>query len=151
MGSHPGSSPRRLFAKPVTAAEIVLDASALLRGLLGESREAEEIVGGVWDGVVKAHAPDLIGPESTHALLRLVRAGRLDLDDARRLADDVERTPLGRHSSLGQASAAFEFAQTTSLSGYDAFYAVLAEALDLPLVTADRKLAAAVPNVILVA
>ena len=149
-GSHPGSSPRRLFAKPVTAAEIVLDASALLRGLLGESREAEEIVGGVWDGDVQAHAPDLIGPESTHALLRLVRAGRLDVDDARRLADDVERTPLDRHYSLGQAIPAFEFARTTGLSGYDAFYAVLSEMLELPLVTADRKLAAAVDGSVLV-
>jgi len=135
----------------VTAAEIVLDASVLLRGLLGESCEAEEIVGGVWGGVVRAHAPDLIGPESKHAFLRLVRAGRLDEDDARRLADDVERTPLDRHASLGQASAAFEFVQTTGLSGYDAFYAALAEALDLPLVTADRRLAAAVAGSVLVA
>jgi predicted nucleic acid-binding protein len=101
-------------------------------------------------GVPGAHAPDLIGPESTHALLRLVRAGRLDLDDARRLADDVERTPLDRHPSLGQVGAAFELAQSSGLSGYDAFYVVLAEALDLPLVTADRTLAAAVPNAILV-
>jgi predicted nucleic acid-binding protein len=135
----------------VTAAEIVIDASALLRGLLCEAREAEELVGDIWDGAVQAHAPDLIGPESTHALLRLVRAGRLDVDDARRLADHVERTPLDRHCSLGQASAAFEFAHTTSLSGYDAFYAVLSEMLELPLVTADRKLAAVVDGSVLVA
>ena len=149
-GSHRGSSPRRLFAQLVTAAEIVLDASALLCGLLGEAREAEEIVRDIWDGVVQAHAPDLIGPESTHVLLRLVRAGRLDVDDAWRLADEVERTPLDRHHSLDQAIPAFEFAATTGLSGYDAFYAVLSQMLDLPLVTADRKLAAAVDGSVLV-
>ena len=135
----------------MTAAEVVLDASALLRGLLGEGQEAHEIVRDVWNGGVRAHAPDLIGPESTYALLRLVRAGRLDVDDARRLVADVERTPLNRHSSRGQIGAAFELARSTSLSGYDAFYAVLAEALDLPLVTGDRKLAAAVDGSLLVA
>jgi predicted nucleic acid-binding protein len=92
----------------------------------------------------------LIGPEATHALLRLYRVGRIDLENARRLADDVERTPLDRHTSQGQVGAAFEFAQATNLSGYDAFYAVLAEALGVPLVTADRKLAAAVENSVLV-
>ena len=150
MGSRRVSSLRRSFARPVTAAEVVLDASALLRGLLREGEEAHAIVRGVWNGVVRAHAPDLIGPESAHALLRLVRAGRLDLDDARRLAEDVETLPLDRHSSRGQIGAAFELARTTTLSGYDAFYAVLAEALDLPLVTADRKLAAAVDGSVLV-
>jgi predicted nucleic acid-binding protein len=135
----------------VTVAEIVIDASALMRGLLGEGPEAEEIVRNVWDGSVKAHAPDLIGPESTHALVRLVRAGRLDLDDARTLAGAVERTPLGRHFSLGHGGVVLEFANAANLSAYDAFYAVLAEALDLPLVTADRMLAAAVPGSVLVA
>lgn len=105
----------------------------------------------MWRGAVKAHAPDLIGSESTHALLRLVRAGRVDLDDARRLADAVERTPIGRHSSVGHGGAAFEIAHTTGLSGYDAFYAVLSEMLELPLVTADRTLAAAVDRAVLVA
>ncbi len=131
-------------------AEIVIDASALLRGLLGEGDEADEIVRNVWSGAVRAHAPDLIGPESTHALVRLVRAGRLDPDDARRLADDVERIPLDRRGSLGQGRAAFEFGRATGLSGYDAFYAVLAESLELPLVTADRKLADAVAGSMLV-
>jgi predicted nucleic acid-binding protein len=135
----------------VTAAEVVLDASALLRGLLREGEEAHEIVRGVWNGTVRAHAPDLIGPESTHTLLRLVRADRLDLDDARRLTEDIARTPLHRHPSHGQIGAAFEVAQATTLSGYDAFYAVLAETLDVPLVTADRRLASAVEGSVLVA
>lgn len=131
-------------------AEIVIDASALLRGLLGEGHDAEEIVDGIRAGSVRAHAPDLIGPESTHALLRLLRAGRIDVDDARSLVLDVERTPLERYGSLRHAPPAFELAKTAELSGYDAFYAVLAELREIPLVTADRRLAAAVPNVIVV-
>lgn len=36
-------------------------------------------------------------------------------------------------------------------SAYDAFHAVLAHALEAPLVTADRRLALAVPGAVLVA
>ena len=39
----------------------------------------------------------------------------------------------------------------SGLSAYDAFYAVLAAGLAAPLVTADRRLAEAVPDSILVA
>jgi len=46
---------------------------------------------------------------------------------------------------------AIELAATSDLSAYDSFYAVLAAALEVPLVTADRRLAAAVPGAVLVA
>lgn len=135
----------------MTPPEIVIDTSALLRGLLAEEPGAEEVVAHVWSGRTRAHAPELIVAESTHALLRLVRAGRLEADDARRLADDVDRAPIERHGGSGQARAALEVALVTRLSGYDALYAVLAEALEVPLVTADRRLADAVPGSLLVA
>lgn len=134
----------------MTLAECVIDASTLLRGLLCEAREAEEILRRVWAGTTRAHAPDLIVPESTHALVRLVRAGRLDLDDARRLAGNIDRAPLEVHSGLGSMGPALELARARSLSGYDAFYAVLSDVLELPLVTADRTLAAAVGRAVLV-
>jgi len=48
-------------------------------------------------------------------------------------------------------AAALDVAITTGLSAYDAFYAVLSATIGVPLVTADRKLAAAVPGAVLVA
>lgn len=130
-------------------ADLVLDASALVRGLLGEG-DAVEIVGRIARGDVHGHAPDLVGPEAANALLRLVRADALTLRDARRQIDEVARLPLERHPSARQLAAAFELARGSGLSVYDAVYAVLAEALDAPLVTADRGLAAAVPQAVLV-
>jgi predicted nucleic acid-binding protein len=55
-----------------------------------------------------------------------------------------------RYSSVQFALPALELAVDVGLSASDAFYAVLATMLDLPLVTADRKLAAAVDGSVLV-
>jgi predicted nucleic acid-binding protein len=134
----------------VTAAEVVLDASALVRGLLRESEEAVEIVQRIAEGRTTAHAPDLIGPETTNALLRLVRAGRSTPHAAATMLEAAAASELARYPSAQFARPAFELAVETGISAYDAFYAVLSGLLELPLVTADRKLAAAVPNVILV-
>lgn len=135
----------------MTDAELVVDASVLLRGLLDEGARAREIVDGVRSGSVHGHAPDLIGAETTHALVRLARAGRLEERWALRLADEVDTLPLQRHPTTGRAGPALHLALEAGLSGYDAHYALLAEALDVPLVTADRALAGAVGRALLVA
>jgi predicted nucleic acid-binding protein len=57
--------------------------------------------------------------------------------------------PLERHDAA-LAPAALSAAIGLELSAYDAAYAALAEALDTVLVTADRRLAGAVPRAELV-
>lgn len=59
-------------------------------------------------------------------------------------------SPIELHSTKPLASTVIEVVEI-GLSAYDAFYALLAQVLDAPLVTADRKLAAAVPGAVLVA
>ena len=134
----------------MTAAEIVLDASALVRGIQREAEEAIEILDRIADRSLSAHAPDLIGPETANALLRLVRAGRSSPQAAATMLEAASSTQLVRYPSAQFTRAAFELAMDTGLSAYDAFYAVLSTMLDLPLVTADRKLAAAVDGSVLV-
>jgi predicted nucleic acid-binding protein len=134
----------------VTLTDIVLDASALVRALLHESEEAVEIVEGIADGSISAHAPDLIGPETANALLHLVRVGRSSPETAATMLEVAGTSEIMRYSSAQFVRPAFELAMETGLSAYDAFYAVLAKGLDIPLVTADRKLAAAVDGSVLV-
>ena len=134
----------------MTLSDVVLDASALVRALLHESEEAVEIVEGIADGSISAHAPDLIGPETANALLQLVRVGRSSPQTAATMLEAAATSAIMRYSSVQFARPALEHAMDTGLSAFDAFNAVLAEALDLPLVTADRRLAAALNGSVLV-
>lgn len=134
----------------MTVVELVLDASALIRGLLRESDDATKIVERIDDGSAVAHAPDLIGPETTSALLRFVRADLLTEMTAAAMIDAAGALRLVRHPSADFMRFALHRAITDGVSVYDAFYLVLASVLDAPLVTADRKLASAARNAILV-
>jgi predicted nucleic acid-binding protein len=58
----------------------------------------------------------------------------------------VRAFPIRAHPLASLAEGALALAIETSLSAYDCCYAVLAESLDATLLTADRRLAAAVPN-----
>lgn len=134
----------------MTAAEVVLDASALIRGLQRTSHRAAECVQQVVVGDLTAHVPDLVVPETTNAALRLLRGGRMTPTEAKELIGAVQDLPLAEHRTVTHAQAALVVATNTGLSAYDAFYAVLSDVLEVPLLTADRKLAVAVERAVLV-
>jgi len=135
----------------VTAAtELVFDASAVFRGLTTQGHaaellqrlEREEMVG---------HAPDVIVAEMANAVAVAARVEQRSLAEAEGVFSAFASSPLVLHPMKPMAGAAIDVAIRTGLSAYDAFYAVLSATLDVPLVTADRKLAAAVPSAVLVA
>lgn len=134
---------------PETPAEIVVDASVVVRGLTSEG-VAAALYDEIASGQVVAHAPELIVAEVSNALAVGVRTERRALDDAQALLRAFLETPCVLHATTPLAPAALALAATTQLSAYDAFYATLASALEVPLATADRGLAALVPNAILV-
>lgn len=122
---------------------IVLDASAAVELLLA-TRDGDLVADRIGDPTETIHVPHLLSVEVAQVLRRLVAGGDLRpsravdaLDD---LADiDAERYP---HEPFLPRM----FALRANLTAYDAAYVALAEVLDAPLVTFDRRLASAPGN-----
>jgi predicted nucleic acid-binding protein len=107
----------------------------------------------VWIGRVAAEElrpawPAHLYAEVAHVLVRLVRAGRVDRDRAVAVYAEIRRMPA-RLESPKRLETAMVLALERKLTVYDAAYAVLAEALHAPLVTADRRLANATEQAVL--
>lgn len=111
---------------------IVLDASAAVLGLLNDG-EARRMLRD--DAVVCPHLTD---SEVVHALRAQVLRGDLDAREAGRAIEVWSRLGLSRLAVHGLLGRVWELRE--NLSAYDATYVALAEALEVPLVTADGRL-----------
>ena len=128
---------------PSSATRSVLDASAAIRALVNLEPRAE-----AWLRNVVAW-PTLIYAEVAHTLLRLHRQQLISLVHARDVLEALYYVETDARPVESLARNAWDVALARKISVYDACYVVLAEALDVPLVTADRRLAAATPNGVL--
>ena len=133
------------------ASSAVLDASVLVRALVYVDPQARGWLERVAVGEVEVAWPTLLYAEVGHALLRLQRAGRISLEYARQSLDAVLSAPAVARPLELLVEPALLLALTRGLTVYDACYVVLAETLDVPLVTADRRLAQATPSAVLLA
>ncbi len=117
---------------------VVVDASAvleLLRGSAGGARLAARYV----EPDVEFQAPHLIDAEVLSALRRWVLSGAIDPQAAHVRLSLYGDLVIRRHPHEHYLQRAFEL--RANLNAYDALYVALAEALDMPLVTADGRLA----------
>lgn len=94
---------------------------------------------------VELYVPDLFYIECTNVLWKYVRWGGLALETARDNLNDLSCLRLNVVSTADLMAEALELAARYTLIAYDACYVALAQRLDLTLVTADAKLAAAAP------
>lgn len=90
------------------------------------------------------HAPHLIDVEFTHALRRLLATGRLSLERALGARQDFVDLPILRYPHGPLLDRMWELRD--NLTAYDAAFVALSEVLEMPLVTADARLAAAPGN-----
>jgi predicted nucleic acid-binding protein len=118
---------------------IVVDASALLEVLLataGGTRVADRL----FRPNESLHAPHLIDLEVIQVLRRYCLAGELRPGRALEAIADLDALPMARHPHQLFLPRIWELRH--ALTAYDAVYVTLAEALDAPLITRDRRLAA---------
>ena len=97
-------------------------------------------VAGTIEGAALA-APELLDAEIVNVLRRAVLRGRLEEERALMAIDDLALWPVERLPHREFARSAWQYRH--NVSAYDAFYVAVADALALPLLTADGRLSRA--------
>lgn len=119
---------------------IVLDASAAIEWLFKSSAGAK-IDQRIFSASKSLHAPHLLDVEVAQVLRRFVRDGTITVQRGHEALADFTDLPLNRYPHDFLLPRIWELRAT--LTAYDAAYVALAEALDAPLLTCDRKIASA--------
>jgi predicted nucleic acid-binding protein len=118
---------------------LVVDASCMVQVLTGRSG-AEEIRRRLERDADQA-APHAIDVEVFGVIRRDLLNRRIDGTAAEQAIDDLRSWPAERFGHRPLLARAWELRD--SVSGWDAMYVALAEALDATLLTLDRRLASA--------
>lgn len=117
---------------------IVVDASFAVDALVEpgqRGREAREVLAQHREEVA---VPDLFDAEVVSGLRGRWLGGKLALGDFRAAFDDLIDLPLDRYRSCDLLDRAYQLRE--NVAPYDACYVHLAELLDVPLYTSDRRL-----------
>ncbi|MDP1714414.1 MAG: type II toxin-antitoxin system VapC family toxin [Anaerolineales bacterium] len=88
--------------------------------------------------------PDLFYIECANILLKYTRRYKRPLEDSLADLEDLNKLALKSTSTADLIEDALLLANEKNLTAYDACYAVLAQKLEFPLITADAPLAQAV-------
>ena len=119
---------------------IVLDASAAIEWLL-QSPAGIKIDKRIFSFSESLHVPHLLDIEVAQVFRRYVREKIIPPQRGREALEDLDGLPLSRYPHDFLITRVWEL--RSSLTAYDAVYVALAEALDAPLLTCDRRLASA--------
>jgi predicted nucleic acid-binding protein len=119
---------------------IVVDASALLEVLL-RTPAAKAVEDRLFASRQALHAPHLLDVEVAQVIRRYAASGEVDSERGRMALTDLADFPLRRYPHDFLLPRIWDL--RNNLTAYDAAYVALAEALDAPLLTRDRRLAAA--------
>lgn len=99
----------------------------------------------VWEKDADWHVPLLWRSELRSILTGYLRDGTLNATQIARIMSAAEEACAGREH-LVSSEKVFEIVAETSLSAYDAEFVALANALAVPLVTADKVVLKAFPD-----
>jgi predicted nucleic acid-binding protein len=119
---------------------IVVDASAMLEALL-RTPAAEAVEDRLFAAGRTLHAPHLIDVEVAQVIRRYAANGEINGERGRMALADLTDFPLRRYPHDFLLPRIWDL--RNNLTAYDAAYVALAEALDVPLLTRDKRLAGA--------
>ena len=118
---------------------IVVDASTVIRLLA--NRGTDDMLRRRLSAPRTLHAPHLIDAEVGSGVRGLLLGRKVDRERADEMLADFASLRITRHPLLPYLSRVIDLRD--NLSAYDAAYVVLAEALAIPFLTTDAKLAGA--------
>ena len=102
------------------------------------------------DPPAELYVPDLFYIECANILLKYTRRFGLSLEDSQADVADLKLLALKPTSTADLMEDSLLFASEKKLTAYDACYAILAQKLEIPLITADRPLARTVETAIFI-
>jgi predicted nucleic acid-binding protein len=117
--------------------QAVVDASVAVKWVIEEEHSARAALLLAFDA---CHAPDQWQAEAVNVLWSKVFHGDLSAADAEERMIVLLRAPVIATPIAGLMPRAFAIAVAHTVTIYDALYVALAEARDIPLVTADERL-----------
>ena len=117
---------------------IVVDASAVLEVLL-RTGAAPAVESRLFDPQETLHTPHLLDVEVAQVIRRYAANGEIDGERGGAALADLAAFPLYRYPHDVLLPRVWEL--RNNLTAYDAIYVALAEALEAPLITRDRRLA----------
>jgi predicted nucleic acid-binding protein len=132
-GPASGERPRR-----GTPLRLVLDAAAVGDWLLRTPGRADDL-DALLLGADDLHSADLLDVEVLSILRRKTHRRELSARRSEEALDDLESLPILRHATAVLVRRIWTLRD--AITAYDAAYVALAEALDAPLLTTDRRLA----------
>jgi len=118
---------------------IVVDASAVLEALL-RTPAAASVERRLFEPSQTLHAPHLLDVEVAQVVRRSAGNGDIDAERGRMALADLADFPLHRYPHDFLLPRVWDL--RNDFTAYDAMYVALAEALDAPLLTRDKRLAA---------
>jgi predicted nucleic acid-binding protein len=115
----------------------VLDANVPIKWFVPEelTPQAVRLLEGDHEFIV----PDLVYPETGHALWQKVRRRQITASEARVALDGIVTAPLTTYPARELVSSALELALRLDCTVYDGCYLGLAVLADCQLVTGDRR------------
>lgn len=126
----------------MTPADLVVDASVAVKLFVDEelSQETDRLFRRLTETPpARFFVPDLLFPECANILWKYVRFG-YDSQQARQDIFDLLLLPLQPVAAAELLDVTFDLAVELDITAYDASYVALAKSLEIPLITADRRL-----------
>jgi predicted nucleic acid-binding protein len=122
-----------------TPIDVVVDASVAVQWYLPEAQS--EVADRLLDDGYRRHVPDLLFLEVAGVLWkRCHQRGEISAEEVTTIRTRLDEAPLRIHSTRDLLDDAVGLALETGRTVYDCVYLALAAQLELPVVTADRKL-----------